>query len=90
MFRVRYRNHPVSDYDKGRIIEYRVCDLSYRIIAARVRRDLNTVSNVCNRWVQDGNMERPEGSQRPLSLEAEKTSMLPTWSYGIMQPCHEP
>ncbi|GFY01919.1 hypothetical protein TNCV_4796411 [Trichonephila clavipes] len=40
----------VSDFDKGRIVAYRDCDLSYRSIAARVGRDPMTVSRIWNRW----------------------------------------
>ncbi|GFV28492.1 hypothetical protein TNCV_3984431 [Trichonephila clavipes] len=32
---------------------------------SRVGRDPMTVSRMWNRWVQDGNMERRAGSQRP-------------------------
>lgn len=67
MPRVRRRNayHHVSDFDKGRIVAYRDCGLSYRDIAARVGRDPMTVSRIWNRWVQEGNTERRAGSQRP-------------------------
>ncbi|GFV89389.1 hypothetical protein TNCV_4152081 [Trichonephila clavipes] len=47
------------------------------IIAARSGRDPMIVSRIWNRWVQDGNTERRAGSQRPLSLAAKKTGMLP-------------
>ena len=67
MPRVRRGNeyYHVSDFDKGRIVAYRDCGLSYRDIAARVGRDPMTVSRIWNRWVQEGNTERRAGSQRP-------------------------
>lgn len=67
MPRVRRRNdyQHVSDFDRGRIIAYRDCGLSYRNIAARVGRDPMTVSRIWNRWVQDNHTERHAGSQRP-------------------------
>ncbi|GFS68762.1 HTH_Tnp_Tc3_2 domain-containing protein [Trichonephila clavipes] len=67
MPRVRSRNayQHVSGFDKGRIVAYRDCYLSYRTIAARFGRDPMTVSRIWNRWIQDGNTERRAGSQRP-------------------------
>ncbi|GFV73903.1 HTH_Tnp_Tc3_2 domain-containing protein [Trichonephila clavipes] len=55
----------VSDFEKGRIAEYRNCGLSYHSIAARIGQDPMTVRRVWNRSVQDGNTERRTGSQRP-------------------------
>ncbi|GFX74457.1 hypothetical protein TNCV_3213441 [Trichonephila clavipes] len=51
--RSRNAYHPVSDYDKGRIVAYRYCDLSYRSITVRVVRDLMTVNRRGNLWVQN-------------------------------------
>ncbi|GFX65087.1 uncharacterized protein TNCV_452251 [Trichonephila clavipes] len=55
MPRVRSRNayRYVSDIDKGPIVMYLDCGLSYRSIAARVGRDPMTVSRIWNWWVQD-------------------------------------
>ncbi|GFU50322.1 HTH_Tnp_Tc3_2 domain-containing protein [Trichonephila clavipes] len=61
--RKAYRH--VSDFDKCRIGAYRDCDLSFHSIDARVGRDPVTVSRIWNQWVQDGNKERHDGSQRP-------------------------
>ncbi|GFU04659.1 HTH_Tnp_Tc3_2 domain-containing protein [Trichonephila clavipes] len=67
MHRVRSRNacQHVSDSDKGRIVAYRDCDLSYRSITARVGRDSMPVNRIWNRGVQDGNTEHRAGSQSP-------------------------
>ncbi|MBJ4999813.1 IS630 family transposase [Salmonella enterica subsp. enterica serovar Hadar] len=67
MPRVRRRNayQHVSEFDRGRIVAYRDCGLSYRSIAARVGRDPMTVSRIWNRWVHDSHTERRAGSQRP-------------------------
>ncbi|GFX20070.1 HTH_Tnp_Tc3_2 domain-containing protein [Trichonephila clavipes] len=64
---VRSRNayQHIYDFDKGRIVAYRNCGLSYHSIAARVSRDPISVSRIWNRWVQDSNMERRAVSQRP-------------------------
>ncbi|GFT02125.1 transposable element Tc3 transposase [Trichonephila clavipes] len=74
MPRIRNRNayQHIFDFDKGQIVACWDCGISYRSIAARAGRDLMTVSRMWNRWVQDGNMECRDGSQRPLSLAAEK------------------
>ncbi|GFT58152.1 uncharacterized protein TNCV_723161 [Trichonephila clavipes] len=40
--------------------------------------DPMSVSSIWNLWVQNVNMERRAGSQRPQSLNAEKTGTLPT------------
>ncbi|GFY05977.1 HTH_Tnp_Tc3_2 domain-containing protein [Trichonephila clavipes] len=74
MFRQRSRNayQHVSDFDKGRVVAYRDCGLSYHSIAARIGRDLMTVSRIWNRWVQDGNTERRAGSQRPSITNSRK------------------
>ncbi|GFT09196.1 HTH_Tnp_Tc3_2 domain-containing protein [Trichonephila clavipes] len=74
MSRVRSRNayQHVSDFDKGRIVACRNWGSLYHSIAARVSREPMTVSRT---WNQDGNTERRSGSQRPLSLAAQKTGM---------------
>ncbi|GFY06956.1 transposable element Tcb2 transposase [Trichonephila clavipes] len=65
--------------ERSNCSENRDCGLSYHSIAAYVDRDPMTVSRIWNLWVQDGNTERRAGSQRPLTLAAKKTVMLPTW-----------
>ncbi|GFV26431.1 HTH_Tnp_Tc3_2 domain-containing protein [Trichonephila clavipes] len=62
--RSRIAYPPVSEFDKGRIVEYRNCGLSYHSIAARVGRGPMTVSRIWNRWVQDSNLECRAGSQQ--------------------------
>ncbi|GFY05868.1 HTH_Tnp_Tc3_2 domain-containing protein [Trichonephila clavipes] len=71
--RVRSRNayQHVSDFDKGQIVAYRKCGISYHSIAARVGRDPITVSRIRNRWVQDGNTESRAGSQPPITNSRE-------------------
>ncbi|GFV85681.1 HTH_Tnp_Tc3_2 domain-containing protein [Trichonephila clavipes] len=72
--RKEYQNSSV--FDKGRIVAYRDCGLSYRSIAARTGQDPMTICKIFNLWVQGGNSERRAGFQRPLSLAAKKTGML--------------
>ncbi|GFX51232.1 HTH_Tnp_Tc3_2 domain-containing protein [Trichonephila clavipes] len=70
----------VSDFNKGRIVTYRNCGLSYPSIAAHVGRDPMTIRKIWNGWVQDRNTERRADLNGPLSLAAKKTGMIPAWS----------
>ncbi|GFW40778.1 HTH_Tnp_Tc3_2 domain-containing protein [Trichonephila clavipes] len=67
MPRLRSRNtcRHVSDFDRGQIVAYHKCGLSYRSITSRVGRNPVTVSRIRNRGFKDGNMERCARSQRP-------------------------
>ncbi|GFU39617.1 HTH_Tnp_Tc3_2 domain-containing protein [Trichonephila clavipes] len=75
MSRVKSRNAHlhVSDFDKGRMVAYRYCDLSYHSIASRVGRDPMTVSRILNPWFQDGNTERCAGisTRSPITNRRE-------------------
>ncbi|GFU44077.1 uncharacterized protein TNCV_4952531 [Trichonephila clavipes] len=56
----------VSEFDRGRIVAYRDCELSFREIKQRVGRNQLTVMRTCNRWMQE---ETTDGRDRspPLS-----------------------
>ncbi|GFV26589.1 transposable element Tcb1 transposase [Trichonephila clavipes] len=43
----------VSEFDRGRIVAYRDCGLSFRKIDSRVGRDHTTVMRICDRWMQE-------------------------------------
>ncbi|GFY05015.1 transposable element Tcb1 transposase [Trichonephila clavipes] len=43
----------VSEFDRGRIVAYRDCELSFREIGSRVGRNQTTVMPICDRWMQD-------------------------------------
>ncbi|GFV80879.1 transposable element Tcb1 transposase [Trichonephila clavipes] len=43
----------VSEFDRGRIVTYRDCGLSFRKIGSRVGRKQTTVMRICNRWMQE-------------------------------------
>ncbi|GFY26033.1 transposable element Tcb1 transposase [Trichonephila clavipes] len=49
----------VSEFDRGRIVAYRDCRLSFREIGSRVGRNQTTVMRICDRWMQEGTMDRP-------------------------------
>ncbi|GFX82705.1 transposable element Tcb1 transposase [Trichonephila clavipes] len=69
MLRVRSRKayQHVSDFDKGQIVAYRNCGLSYHCIAARFVRDLMTVSRIWNRQKVSARTVRRRLQQHGLS-----------------------
>ncbi|GFT99735.1 HTH_38 domain-containing protein [Trichonephila clavipes] len=42
----------VSEFDRGRIVVYRDCGLSFREIGSRVGRNQTTVMRICDHWMQ--------------------------------------
>ncbi|GFU93765.1 putative inorganic phosphate cotransporter [Trichonephila clavipes] len=44
----------VSEFDRGRIVAYRDCGLSFRKIRSRIGRNQTTVMRICDRWMQEG------------------------------------
>lgn len=55
----------VSEFDRGRIVAYRDCGLSFREIGRRVGRNQTTVMRICDRWVQEGTTDRRDRPHRP-------------------------
>lgn len=55
----------VSEFDRGRIVAYRDCGLSFREIGRRVGRNQTTVMRICDRWVQEGTTDRRVRPHRP-------------------------
>ncbi|GFW70006.1 transposable element Tcb1 transposase [Trichonephila clavipes] len=55
----------VSKFDRGRIVAYRDCGLSFREIGSRVGRNQTTVMRICDRWMQEGTMDRRGQSHPP-------------------------
>ncbi|GFX73105.1 DDE_3 domain-containing protein [Trichonephila clavipes] len=43
-----------SEFDRGRIVAYRDCELSLREIGCRVGRNQTNVMRICDRWMQEG------------------------------------
>ncbi|GFW93896.1 uncharacterized protein TNCV_4221761 [Trichonephila clavipes] len=63
----------VSEFDRGRIVAYRDCGLSFREIGSRVGRNQTTVMRICDRWMQEGTTDRCGRSHPPqytISLSA--------------------
>ncbi|GFX43300.1 transposable element Tcb1 transposase [Trichonephila clavipes] len=48
----------VYEFDRERIVFYRNCGLSFREIDSRVWRNQTTVMRICDRWRQEGTMDR--------------------------------
>ncbi|GFU78463.1 transposable element Tcb1 transposase [Trichonephila clavipes] len=54
----------VSEFDRGRIVAYRDCGLSFREIGNRVGRNQTTVMRICDRSIQEGTTDR-RGQSHP-------------------------
>ncbi|GFX04123.1 transposable element Tcb1 transposase [Trichonephila clavipes] len=48
----------VSEFDRGRIVAYRDCGLSFRKIGSRVGRNQTTVMRICDLWMQESTTDR--------------------------------
>ncbi|GFY15641.1 transposable element Tcb1 transposase [Trichonephila clavipes] len=48
----------VSEFDRGRIVAYRDCGLSFREIGSRVGRNQTTVMRICDQWMQEATTDR--------------------------------
>ncbi|GFS56411.1 transposable element Tcb1 transposase [Trichonephila clavipes] len=55
----------LSEFDRGSIVAYRDCGLSFREIGSRVGRNRTTVMRICDRWMQEGTTDRRGRSLPP-------------------------
>ncbi|GFV63623.1 transposable element Tcb1 transposase [Trichonephila clavipes] len=55
----------VSEFDRGRIVAYRDCGLSFREISSRVGQNQTFVMRICDRWTQEGTTDRRGRSRLP-------------------------
>ncbi|GFV70027.1 transposable element Tcb1 transposase [Trichonephila clavipes] len=55
----------VSEFNRGRIVTYPDCRLSFREISSRVGRNQTTVIRICDCWMQEGTTDRRGGSHPP-------------------------
>ncbi|GFW60923.1 transposable element Tcb1 transposase [Trichonephila clavipes] len=55
----------VSEFDRGRIVAYRDCGLSFREIGSRVGRNQTIVMRICDHWMQEGATDRRGRSHPP-------------------------
>ncbi|GFX12160.1 transposable element Tcb1 transposase [Trichonephila clavipes] len=54
-----------SEFDRGRIVVYRDCGLSFRKIGSRVGRNQTAVMRICDRWMQEGTTDQRGRSHPP-------------------------
>ncbi|GFU13311.1 transposable element Tcb1 transposase [Trichonephila clavipes] len=55
----------VSEFDRGKIVAYRDCGLSFREIGSRVGRNKSTIMRIWERWMQEGTTDRRGQSHPP-------------------------
>ncbi|GFS66368.1 HTH_38 domain-containing protein [Trichonephila clavipes] len=55
----------VFEFDRGRIVAYRECRLSFREISIRIGRNQTTVIRICDQWMQEGTTQRRGRSNPP-------------------------
>ncbi|GFU05251.1 transposable element Tcb1 transposase [Trichonephila clavipes] len=55
----------VSEFDRGRIVAYQDCGLSFGEIGSRVGRKQTTVMRIWDRWMQEGTSDRRGQSHPP-------------------------
>ncbi|GFW85669.1 transposable element Tcb1 transposase [Trichonephila clavipes] len=63
----------VSEFDRGGIVAYRECGLSFRKIGSRVGGNQTTVMRLCDHWMQEGTTDRRGRSHPPQSTTHVKT-----------------
>ncbi|GFX93413.1 transposable element Tcb1 transposase [Trichonephila clavipes] len=54
----------VSEFNKGRIVAYRDCGLTFSEIGSRVGRNQTTEMRICDSWMQEGTTD-PYGLSHP-------------------------
>ncbi|GFV62251.1 transposable element Tcb1 transposase [Trichonephila clavipes] len=66
----------VSEYDRGRIVVYRDCGLSFREIGSRVGRNQTTVMRICDRWMQEGTTDQRGRLHPPLCTTSREDRQI--------------
>ncbi|GFW87302.1 transposable element Tcb1 transposase [Trichonephila clavipes] len=81
--------HQVSEFDRGRIVTYQNCGLSFREIGSRVGRKQTTVMRIYDRWMQEGTTDRRGRShlpQCPNSLRIAGTLNSQRYNSEVLEP----
>ncbi|GFY35999.1 HTH_38 domain-containing protein [Trichonephila clavipes] len=60
----------VSEFDRRRIVAFKDCGLSFRVIGQRVGRNQATLMRVCHRWIQEETMDLRGRSHPPRCTNA--------------------
>ncbi|GFT22744.1 transposable element Tcb1 transposase [Trichonephila clavipes] len=63
-------------FDRGRIVAYRDCGLSFREIGSGVGRNQTTVMRICDRWMQEGMTDRRGRSHPPQSTTSRQERQI--------------
>ncbi|GFU33331.1 transposable element Tcb1 transposase [Trichonephila clavipes] len=66
----------VSEFDRGRIVAFRDCGLSFREIGSRVGRNQTIVMRICDRWMQEGMMDRRGRSHSPQCTSSREDRQI--------------
>ncbi len=67
----------LSDFEKGQIVAYRDCNLSYSKISKKINRAVSTISGFFLQYQKDGRIERKSGSGRKrMTTELEDRDIL--------------
>ncbi|GFS60179.1 HTH_38 domain-containing protein [Trichonephila clavipes] len=83
----------VSDFDRGRIVAYQDCGLSFREIGSRAGRNQTTVMRICYLWIQKGTTNRRGRSHPPQCTTSPEWSVRKTsiaWSTIDAEPQTSP
>ncbi|GFX36863.1 HTH_38 domain-containing protein [Trichonephila clavipes] len=68
----------VAEFDRGRILAYRDCGLSFREIGSRVGRNQTTVMRICDNWLQKAEWSVSKTSISWATLDSEPQTSNPT------------
>ncbi|GFX12881.1 transposable element Tcb1 transposase [Trichonephila clavipes] len=66
----------IFEFDRGRIVAYRDCGLSFKEIGSRVGRNQTTVMRICDRWMQEGTTDRRSRSHPPQCTTSLSASTI--------------
>ncbi|GFS75222.1 uncharacterized protein TNCV_719311 [Trichonephila clavipes] len=79
----------VSEFDRGRILAYRDCGLSFREIGSHVGRNQITVMRICDRWMQERTTDGG-GRSHPLQCTISREDrQIVCMQCRIVQSHHE-
>ncbi|GFT92148.1 retrovirus-related Pol polyprotein from transposon 412 [Trichonephila clavipes] len=78
----------VSEFDRGRIVAYRDCGLSFREIGSHVGRNQTTVMQICDHWMQEGTTDQRGRSHPPqCTLLSTRTIQRRLRQSGLSARC---
>ncbi|GFW85240.1 transposable element Tcb1 transposase [Trichonephila clavipes] len=66
----------VSEFDRGRIVAYRDCGLSFREIGSRVGRNQTIVMRIGDRWMQEDTTDRRGRSHPPQCITSREDRQI--------------